>query len=348
MAALDAIVIPSLAAADLLGLELEFMERVASLATNPVLLVYSLAERTISIGRYHFWDGAEERRGIRLMRRLTGGRITGAGDGWIGIALIVPHRAALLPERDAHIKPDQIMNRYARGLLTALDTFKLKCFYPGRDAITLERRELAMCTFETAPNGALLFEASLAVSRGMADLVRDLEHADPDGQLSCAMYDWENSTTLGHALNRAVDFTEVADTIITGYRAQHGEVDARDITDYETRHGKARAATLMESRWLQRRSSNDFNLVSRAATQLGAIEARVTLHDDDTIDHLMFSGDFIANSPGLEALNNELHGARLDLPTVSRAVVKTFASGDNYFLGIGDLSNLVQLIVKAA
>ncbi|HUA33667.1 MAG TPA: hypothetical protein VMA09_08675 [Candidatus Binataceae bacterium] len=348
MAVLDAILIPSLTAADLLGLELHFMERVASRAANPVMLVYALAGRAISIGRHHLYDGPAECDGITLTRRLTGGRIVGAGEGWIGVALILPHLTALLPERDARIKPDQVINRYARGLLAALDALKLKCFYPGRDAVTLDRRELAMCSFETDSNGALLFEASLALSRGMHDLVLDLEHADPDGRLACAMYDSENSTTLARELNREPGFSEIADALMAGYRAQHGAIDARDLTADETKRGRDRGATLMESGWLQRRLGSEFKLASRMTAQLGAIETRIALRDNQTIDHLMLAGDFIANSPGLTALDRELRGACLDFPTMSRAVVKTFAGRDNYFLGIGDLSNLVQLIVKAA
>ena len=40
-------------------------------------------------------------------------------------------------------------------------------------------------------------------------------------------------------------------------------------------------------------------------------------------------------------------GRRLDLPSVSSAVMKVFGHGDNFILGIGELSNLVKLITRA-
>ena len=346
MSIFDAVIIKSLVPRDLLGLELYLMESVARRDTAPVLVVYSLAGRLVSIGRYHFYDGPSERGGITLMRRLTGGRVVGAGEGWVGVALILPYRGALLAERDAHLKPDQVMNRYARGLLAAFDQFKLKCFYPGRDAITLEHRELTMCTFETDSAGAVLFEAAIAVNRGLEEVVHDLERLDPDGQLQCAMYTPDVATRLVRELGRDIDFDEAARGIVAGYAANLGEVRSRELSAEEAAQGEHRSRALDASEWL-RRKVNPMPLAAHTSGQLGAIEARVTLRDG-AIDTLNLSGDFIANSPGLVALERELHGARFDLPSVSRAVVKTYSSGENYFLGIGDLSNLVQLIMKAA
>ena len=158
---LDVILAPALAADDLLGLQLHFLDAIAMRQTPPVLLIYASPGRSISIGRYHRYCGAPERDGINVTRRLTGGRVVGAGQGWLSLALILPTRTALLKEETARLKPDQVMNRYARGLLTAIRALGIECFYPGRDAITFEQREIAMCTFETDASGAMLFEASI-------------------------------------------------------------------------------------------------------------------------------------------------------------------------------------------
>ena len=40
-------------------------------------------------------------------------------------------------------------------------------------------------------------------------------------------------------------------------------------------------------------------------------------------------------------------GRRLDLASVSAAAMKVFGHGDNFILGIGELSNLVKLITRA-
>jgi lipoate-protein ligase A len=348
VAVLDAIITPALAPADLLGLELAMQGRVARRATSPLLFAYSLAGRFVSIGRYHLYSGPPERGGINVMRRLTGGRVVGAGEGWLGVALILPSRTALLPERDGHLKPEQVMNRYARGILSALERCNLKCFYPGRDAITFDRRELAMCSFETDGQGAMLFEAALAINRGLEELVHDLDRVDPDGQLPAAMYGPEIATKLVREIDSDISFEQVAGALIDGYRDQFGEIRVREFSSDEAAEGAHRGAALVESGWLTNRVRDaSLNLAARASGQLGAVEADASLHDGK-IDRLVMSGDFIANSPGVAAFENELRGSNLDLPSISRAVVKTFASGENYFLGLGDLTNLVQLVMKLA
>lgn len=348
MAVLDAIIAPAVAPFDLLGLELAMLDRVARRTASPLLIAYTLGGRFISIGRYHLYDGPPKRAGINVMRRLTGGRIIGAGEGWFEVTLILPSRTALLPERDAHLKPEQYMNRYARGILGALERCNLKCFYPGRDAITFDRRELAMCSFETDGQGALIFETALALNRGMEELVHDLERVDPDGQLPSAMYGPEIATKLVREIGRDVTFEEVSNAIVDAYRDQFGEIRLREFSSEEIAEGAHRGASLAASGWLTERAPEaSLNLAARVAGQLGAIEAHAAMLDGK-IDRLVMSGDFIANSPGLSAFERELRGSSLDLPSVSRAVVKTFASGENYFLGLGDLTNLAQLVMKLA
>jgi hypothetical protein len=83
---------------------------------------------------------------------------------------------------------------------------------------------------------------------------------------------------------------------------------------------------------------------NRIAAQLGAIEATVAVESDDTIAAITLSGDFIANSSAIAELEKELIGKRLDLGSVSHAVTKIYAHGENFFLGTGELSNLVRLI----
>ena len=334
----------------LLGLELHFMEGVATRATAPVMIVHTAPGRYVSIGRYHLYSGADARNGINVYRRLTGGRVVGAGEGWIALALILPTRSSMLKDEAAPLKPDQVMNRHVRGLLAAMRHLGLDCFYPGRDAITLERKELAMCTFETDALGAVLVEATLAVNRGMEEVVHDLERIDPNGELACRMYGPDDATKLVRELERDVTFDEIAGAVAAAYRTSVGEIHCRDLTADEAAHGEHRGRALTASGWLnQRHADPSFNYSNRIASQLGSlsVDLRIASAPHQSIDRVMFSGDFIANSPAIAALENELQGRRFDLASVSNAVTKVFASPDNFILGIGDLSNLVMLVVNA-
>jgi lipoate-protein ligase A len=345
---LDVILTPALGLDDLLGLELELLDAVAMRRTPPTLLLCASPGRAVSIGRYHLYSGPAERDGLGLTRRLTGGRVVGAGDGWLGLALILPTRTALLKEDAARLKPDQIMNRYVRGLLSGLRAIGVDCFYPGRDAITFDQREIAMCTFETNASGAMLFEAALARSRGMENVVRDLERIDPDGALSCRLYDAESATTVEREVGRDVSFGEIAGAITSGYASLLGETRQRQLSEIEVAQAKDRGHRLAASNWLHARNSDaSMTLKNRIASQLGAIEVAIGLNGDRTIRAARLSGDFIANSPAIAQLEDELRGQPLDLATVSRAVTKIFSRDENFFLGAGDLSNLVRLIAGA-
>jgi lipoate-protein ligase A len=345
VAELDVILAPALAPDDLLGLELHFLDAISARETPPVLLIYSSPGRLVSIGRYHLYCGPAERDGINVTRRLTGGRVVGAGQGWLGMALILPTRTALLKEDVTRLKPEQIMNRYTRGILTAMRAIGIECFYPGRDAITLNQREIAMCTFETDAAGAMLFEASIAHNRGMEELVHDLERIDPDGALSCRMYDAASATKVVRELARDISFDELADAIASGYRSTLGETRRRELTAVETADAQHRGRALAASSWLiGTAGASSPTLKNRIASQLGTIEAAVALNADRTIDAVRLSGDFIANSPAIAELESELRGRTLDLPSISHAVTKTFGHNDNFFLGAGELSNLVRLI----
>jgi lipoate-protein ligase A len=345
VADLDVILAPAIATDDLLGLELHFLDAIATRDTPPVLLIYGSPGRAISIGRYHLYGGPVERDGINVIRRLTGGRVVGAGQGWLGLALILPTRTALLKEDTTRLKPDQIMNRYARGLLSAMRAIGLECFYPGRDAITFDHREIAMCTFETTASGAMLFAVSIAHNRGMEEVVHDLERIDPDGALSCRMYDSASATKVVRELAHDISFDELADAIASGYRNALGETRRRELTAVETAQAQHRGRALAASNWLVGpAAAPKLNLKNRIGSQLGAIEAAVALNGDKTIEAIRLSGDFIANSSAIAELENELHGRSLDLASISHAVTKTFGHHDNFFLGAGELSNLVRLI----
>ncbi len=349
MSALDAINVQEVSSWELLALQSFFLEAVGAGRHIPVLMTYGLAGRAVSLGRYHLYGGPETNRGIDVYRRLTGGRIVGAGQGWLGLALILPSRDSVLPQDAPGLKPEQVMNRCVRGMLAGLRDLGVDSFYPGRDAVTVARREIAVCSLETSSSGALLFEADIAINRGLEALVDDLELLDPEGALTCPMYSAETTTTLRRELGRDVSSEEVAAAIESGYEAMFGRVGRRALTAAERAQAKRCGTELAASGWLtSRKSDPSLTMVGRERIQLGFAEARLALNEAGTIERVMIAGDLIANSGGLTEFERALSGKRLDLISVSAAVAKTYADGANYILGVGDLTNLSRLIMKAS
>lgn len=346
VARVDVICLPAVEPLHLLGLQLHLLDKIKSGDTAPVLLLFQLSGEIISLGRYHLYDGPASRGGIGAYRRLTGGRIINHGTGWVGCSLILPSRTAALSERDAKLRPEQVMNRYARGAIAGLRALGIDCFYPGRDAITCAGRELAMCTFEENADRALLFELFIAAGRGLDSLPADMERFDPDGSLSCQLYNAETCTSLTRELGRALSFEELAAHLESGYRSAFGGAQRRDLTAAEMAAAGRQASGLAQ--WLGGRWPNpSLNLVGRLSIQLGSMEARLAAAGN-LIKQIKFFGDFIANSAGLTRFEQNLAAKRLDLVTLSAAAMEVYGDGSNFILGCGDLTNLARLILKAS
>jgi hypothetical protein len=238
------------------------------------------------------------------------------------------------------------MNRYLRGALAGLRALGLDCFYPGRDAITCQRREIGLCTFEENAARALLFELFIAVELGLDNLPMDTDSFDPGGLLTCPMYTADTATTLARELDRTVTFAELTDRLTVGYASAFGSVQKRDVTGIEMGAADSRSAAL--ARWLCSRTADPaLNLAARSAIQLGFMEARLAVRGE-RIERIAFNGDFIANSPGLVQFEDSLARQRLDLMTLSAAVVRTYGDGSNFILGCGDPGNLATLVLKAS
>jgi hypothetical protein len=178
--------------------------------------------------------------------------------------------------------------------------------------------------------------------------VHDLERIDPDGALPSRMYDAASATQVVRELARDISIDDLADAIASGYQTSLGETRRRELSALETAQAQHRGRALADSNWLRGQFAGPpMTLRNRTASQLGAIEVAVALGADRTIEAAQLSGDFIANSQAIAELENELRGRSLDLPSIANTVTKTFGHDDNFFLGAGELSNLVRLIAGA-
>ena len=172
-----------------------------------VLRVYDFAGDVLSLGRYHLAPGAGAHAGDGVQRCTagTGGRVMPFGDGFVGVTLALPHRSALVRRRPVTLAPDQVMNRYVRGILEACRLANLPAFYPGRDFVTVNRRLLALVSFEVDRSGALLFEAIIANQRDFSVLPELLDAVDPEAWSRSEMLTPSSTTCLAEAARRTPD-----------------------------------------------------------------------------------------------------------------------------------------------
>jgi lipoate-protein ligase A len=337
LSTLDLIVQPALSPRESLAADRQLLEEART--GGGALRVYALSREVLSLGRYHLAPEPPAGCGVELCRRRSGGRAMPWGEGFVGLSLVLPHRAALVASDPLALAPDQVMNRYVRGILEACELSGVPALYPGRDVITVQRRILAVVSFDVEASGALVFEAVIASGRDFSVLPGLLDRADPGGVVKAGMLTEEDTTSLARLVGRAPDAAEAADRLRRGYEQRLG-VRFRERT-------LALEADFDETAWLgQRRLHAHLDRHAAIATQLGVLEAHLALAGG-RIEDAVLAGDFIANSPAIERLEGELRGCRAEPAAVGAAVAAVFGEPENFILGVGPVATVAQVIARA-
>ena len=307
-------------------------------AWTGVLRVSECPGALLSLGRYHTVPPAR-RRDVRVCRRLTGGRPVPTGEGFVGVALALPHRAALFSSDPLALRPEQVMNRYVRGILEACKLGGVAAFYPGRDLITVDGRMVGLVSFEVDGSGALLFEAIVARSGDFGCLAKRLDAADPGGVVPATMLGADATTSLAHVLGRQPSLEEVAGWLRQGYEKALGIVCEEGDAPVD--------ASFDEQRWLAERAVRpDLDRRGVAPTQLGVLEAHLAL-EAGCIRDLRLVGDFIAPSAAIARLEAALRGTPADPAAIGALVDEVFAVTEHFILGVGPVRTVTDTIVRA-
>jgi hypothetical protein len=69
-----------------------------------------------------------------------------------------------------------------------------------------------------------------------------------------------------------------------------------------------------------------------------------SLDEEHRIDSILLAGDFIANSPAIDALERRLHGCPLQLDAIDRVVNEVLDGRENFILGLGKLDRIARLL----
>ena len=352
MPTLDLIVQPAIAPAYSLAADHHFLHAMGhpSRTRLGVLRVYDFTGDVLSLGRYHLAPAPSAPTAVPVHRRFSGGRAVSFGDGFVGVALFLPHRSALYGNDPLTLAPYQVPNRYVRGLLEACRLAGLEVFYPGRDVITANRRVLGMVSFEVERSGAMLFEAVLAVRRDFSLLPQFLEQADPAGVVKAEMLTPHDTTCLERELHTSLTTEELARLIRRGYETQFNLLlEAHALSPLEERAIDATAAhEFHDDRWLrQRQLRPELDRHAWTRVQLGMFEAHFGLEQGRFLREVVFAGDFIANSPAIERLEHDLRLCPAEWRFIDAVVSEVFAQRENYILGIGHARTVTDTICKA-
>jgi lipoate-protein ligase A len=318
---------------------------VASPARWPAALrVFDVTGEVVSLGRWQLAP-APGASSVALMRRRSGGRAAAFGDGFVGVTLVLPARGALLGPAPTPLRPEQVMNRYVRGVLGGLERHGVPALYPGRDTITARRRQLGVVTFTETRAGAVLFEAIVATTGDPSALPRRLDRADPEGVVRSAMLLPADTTSVAAEQGSAPGLSEIADWMAAGYAERLGASPAaRTLGDGEAERVRELAAAPDEP---SRRLRGDLDRRASAAAMLGALDVHLAVGSDARIRDACIAGDLIAGDDTIPALEEALRGCAPDRGAVAAAVADALAEPHRFLLGIGPVDTLVDTVIRA-
>lgn len=314
----------------------------------PILRVYTYPHDVLLLGRYQAAGTLTQDSGLTIARRLTGGRAFPSGNGFVQFSLIVPHRSFFFSADPHHIAPFQILNRYVRGVLHGLKTGGVEVFYPGQDFLTVQRLPVGWHSFVTEDNGAVLYEGGVFVQRDMSLLPHLLDRVDPQGTLSCQLFMPDQVHNLGKVLGRLLAPDQVTRLLQNGFTQQFGlECLDHDLSQNERAAilGKQKQSDLVPN---SRPLHSDLPYTATRQTPLGELQIRFSLTSDRTIEAVQFSGDFIANPAGIQALEHNLEGCPLENAALWQVIDRTFLEPGHYMIGAGKLAELPGLMINAS
>jgi len=300
----------------------------------------------VSIGRWQLAPASAADAGVTLVRRHSGGRAAAFGTGFVGVTLVLPTRGALV-DSAAPLRPEQVMNRYVRGILAGLERHGVPALYPGRDTITAGRRQLGVVAFTETRTGAVLVEAILANAGDPNALPRLLDRADPGGVVRTTMLQPSDTTSIAAEKGGAPSLAAFADLIASGYAERLDGVPAsRTLTDDELARVRDLAATVGDAWLTTRRPRPDLDRRASAATMLGALDVHLAVADGRIRDACI-SGDIIAADDTVPALEAALRGCAADRAAVETAVGRVLGESTQFLLGIGPPDTLIDTVMRA-
>jgi len=293
----------------------------------------------VSLGRHHPSPPPVAGADVVVERRLTGGRVVAHGAGFLHVALVLPHRAALVGTDPRALAPEQVLNRLVRGLLGALQQLGVEPHYPGRDVVTLGRKPVADLAFTVVANGAALVDVVVSWERDQSALPHLLERVDPTGVVRAAMLLPGDATSLAVACGHAPSADELVTVIRRGYEQRLGvrvvEETLPDVGAMTPPSGP-------------RPPSAELDRHATATTMLGALDVRLRLALDGRIAEARLTGDVLAADGVIERLEDALAGAAPTAQAVDAAIAAAIEPPEAFILGVHPLAVLRDVVLRAA
>lgn len=285
----------------------------------------------VSAGRFHRISAGTE--GIE--RRLSGGTLVGIGPGTLGLSLFAPSTAWLDPAVE-RLKPEQVLNRAVRPLLSAIRAFGADPVYPGRDIVTLDRRPVAYASFTVLPDGILVVEMLLALWESFEPTSDLLAQCDPDGTAVTAAETFSDAARLQDFVG-IPDDAKLRDALVSSCAETFGARvgDCAPAAQASARAGQAAWSAFQAERGPIAPAASS----AAGMTQLGVVEVDARI-EDGKIRSANVCGDLIAPFETVGAIEASLEGKAPGRPAVRSAIASALAGPGGFLLGGSDLEEI--------
>lgn len=319
---------------------------------NARLRLWKRPEAGLLLGRFHRAAAASP----GLSRRLSGGRIVPVGPGIVCLTMVAPTVDWLDPA-GASLRPDQVLNRALRPLLTLFRERRrgIEAYYPGRDIVTAGGRAIAHASFTVMRDGVCVVDMQVGEAESFAALPSLLDRFDPTGVAGVDRGAFDASVSLAEAsasrvspsatstpIDRAVrgldewaaDFaattaSEFACDAAVGVREEHAAAilaDERAARDFFDEPGPLPCEEALRS--------------AAAVSMLGMVEC-VGRMRGDRLTGLRLTGDLLAPFHTLDDISAECENEPLRPANIRKALARALAQPRSFVLGVRDLDQLI-------
>jgi len=312
----------------------------------PFLKISLPAGESVVLGRYQNADSAVSRdicaaRDLSVLRRLSGGTTALLGKDRLHLALVMPDRTNPL-----ECEPRQFLQRYGAGLIRGLVRAGMKARYFGKDLVSVEDRPLGIMSFELATDGTALLEAIVGLRRPWC----------PDAELSAyPPRSKEDGATSGPTLV-GDELTDLQDErLVNGIQEAvvdllDLELEQRDFSPLEQERIKSlshRVEVPTEPpeplpQYLKPWTSRPIE------EAIGFVEATVRLTQGRFLRDVSICGDFMADSGGMEELEDRLKMVPVKRRPVALVIDDVLGAPDHVIMGIRRLGSILEAILDAS
>lgn len=309
-------------AAEGLALDEALMARVSrdAAVTRPTLRLYTYADHAALVGRYQTLAAELNldtcaAAGVQVSRRATGGGAIVMGRDQLGVALVLPAKAASLKT---------LIPELGQGVVEGLRRIGVAAEFGGKNDLLVGGRKIAGLGMYMDSNGALMFHTSLLVDLDIDLMLRLLNIPAAKLADKGAAAVAERITTVRRETGRELALDDVRDVIAEGFAARFGvELSPEEPTEAE----RCAASRLVASRyanpaWLDEQNAQPDGTGSATFRSPDGLVRVFVAAQGSLVKSLQFAGDFNAVPEGLRRLESALRWRHLNADSMRDLVAE--------------------------